>query len=263
MKKWICLLCLVLALMMPLAALAAPRMPSRRGAVTDDADVLSAQTAADFEAYATRVEEETELQLHAALVHFLDGLDVQTYADQLFAQWELGGKDVLLVTAAGEDSFAAVMGSEAAGQLGKAENLLYTSSDFSGLIRTQQYDAAIAAYCKALDALLVKRNGESCIGTLFGTQPQEAPEAQRYVSRLWSDVMQSLENAGTEAQVRYEEREKQDNGISAGGWVVLIILMVLLMRQQSRRKWKRTGCGCSPLGWLFGLLGLGFLFRKN
>ena len=257
-------LCLVLALMIPFAATAAPRMPERRGAVTDDADVLSAQTAADFEQYAKRVEDETEIRLQAALVHFLDGMDVQAYAEGLFGQWGLESKDVLLVTAAGEDCFAAVMGAKASEILGKAENLLYTSSDFSNLTRSQQYDAALASFCSAVDAVLVKRTGEGCIGTLFGTQVPPSSDVRQYASQLWDDVMQTIENAGTEDQVRYEEREKKDNGISAGGWVVLIVLMVILMRQQSRRKWgKPAGCGCSPLGWILSLLGLGFLFRKN
>ena len=263
MKKWIRLLCLVLALVIAPAAMAAPRMPQRRGTVTDDADVLGAQTAADFEQYAARVEEETGLRIHAALVHFLDGLDVQAYADQLFAKWELEAEDVLLLIAAAEDSVAAAMGSHAADQLGKAENLLYTSSECAGLVRSQQYDAAVAAYCRAVDAVLVKRTGESRIDSLFGTQVQPAADVQHYASRLWDDVMQTIESAGTEAQERYEEREKQDNGISAGGWMVLIILIVILMRQQSRRKARRTGCGCSPLGWLFSLLGLGFLLRRK
>lgn len=262
MKKWIRFCGLMLVLMIPFSAMAAPRMPKTHGAVTDEADVLSAQTSADFQRYAERVEEETDLRLHVALVHFLDGLDVQSYADQLFENWELESEDVLLVIAAAEDSFAASLGSKAADVLGKSENLLYTSSDCSSLIRSQQYDAAIASYCVAVDAVLVKRTGESCIGSLFGKQVQSVPDARQYASRLWSDVVQTIEVAGTEAQQRYEEREQQDNGISAGGWIVLVILAVILMRQQSRQK-RRVGCGCSPLGWIFSLLGLGFLFRKN
>jgi len=46
--------------------------------------------------------------------------------------------------------------------------------------------------------------------------------------------------------------------------MVLIILVVIMLRQQSKRKWrKRMGCGCSPLGWIVSLLGLGFLFNRD
>ena len=112
MKKKICaLLVLTLALCWSLAAFAAVRMPENRGALTDDANVLGTLTAKDVMAYASRVEEETGVKLHVALVNFLDGMEVKTYARQLFQRWELGGDDLLLLGAAGEDSFAAVMGS--------------------------------------------------------------------------------------------------------------------------------------------------------
>ena len=47
LKSMLCLcLCLLLALTGP--ALASARLPVQRGAATDDADVLSAQTVSDF-----------------------------------------------------------------------------------------------------------------------------------------------------------------------------------------------------------------------
>ena len=121
MKKKICaLLVLTLALCWSLAAFAAVRMPENRGALTDDANVLGTLTAKDVMAYASRVEEETGVKLHVALVNFLDGMEVKTYARQLFQRWELGGDDLLLLGAAGEDSFAAVMGSNVEKKLGAA-----------------------------------------------------------------------------------------------------------------------------------------------
>ena len=146
MKKiGILLLCLLLALT-PLSALSAARMPACRGAVTDDANVLSAQTAADLAEYAARLEDETGIALHVALVHFLDGVEVQSYANTLFDLWELGSEHLLIVGAAGEDVFAASAGSAVVDKLGGSslENLLFTSSSFSALFRSQQYDAAFA-----------------------------------------------------------------------------------------------------------------------
>ena len=51
------MLCLCLCLMLVLAgpALATARLPAQRGVVTDDADVLSAQTVSDFSSYAQQV----------------------------------------------------------------------------------------------------------------------------------------------------------------------------------------------------------------
>ena len=89
LKNMLCLcLCLVMVLAGP--ALASARLPVQRGAATDDADVLSAQTVSDFSSYAQQVEAETGLRLHVALVHFWDGLDAQAYADALFEAWALG-----------------------------------------------------------------------------------------------------------------------------------------------------------------------------
>ena len=130
LKNMLCLcLCLVMALAGP--ALASARLPVQRGAATDDADVLSAQTVSDFSSYAQQVKAETGLRLHVALVHFWDGLDAQAYADALFEAWNLGDMDILLCGAAGEDTFATAMGDGAADLLGRqsAENLMcYCSS---------------------------------------------------------------------------------------------------------------------------------------
>ena len=102
MNKFFRCLCLMLALVvLPLGALAAVRMPARRGAVPDDADVLSAQTAADLTEYAELLSDSDDsIGLHVAIVHFLDGLDAQTYADQLFDKWDLDSRDLLVLVAA-------------------------------------------------------------------------------------------------------------------------------------------------------------------
>ena len=137
LKRRFCLILCLLAALAVLPASALPRLPAHAGAVTDAADVLSAQTAADFSAYASEVEAETGLRLQVALVHFLDGLDARAYAEALFSAWGLGDDDILLCGAAGEDAFAAVMGDGAAAVLGfkSADNLLYTSSGFAGPLR--------------------------------------------------------------------------------------------------------------------------------
>ena len=154
------LLAVLLACLTPVAGLANARMPQRRGALTDDADVLGAQVAADVAEYARRLEDETGIGLHVVLVHFLDGLDARSYANDLFSAWALGEDDLLLLGAAGEDSFAVALGDDVAGKLGRtnAENLLYTSSHFSALFKSQQYDAAMAAFAEALSSLVSRRN---------------------------------------------------------------------------------------------------------
>ena len=67
---------------------------------------------------------------------------------------------------------------------------------------------------------------------------------------------------GEDYQRHVQQREDKDNGITAGGWIVLVVLAWLVLGRKTRRRW-RSGCGCSPLGWLISLLGLGFLFKRD
>ncbi|MDD6143673.1 MAG: TPM domain-containing protein [bacterium] len=260
MKKRVFVLLLTLMLLVPLCALGALRMPEHRGTVTDDANVLSAQTVSDLNSYAQKLAEKADVNLHVALVHFLDGAEVQSYANTLFDLWELENDDLLLLGAAGEDSFAAVMGNDVQKVLGKtnAENLLFTSSEFSSFFRTQQYDAAIAAYCTALNELVHKQTGESIrMDGLFGQAAADPiQQVQQYGSALWSDVMQSISESSQDYLAHHEREEREENGLTAGGWIVLIVLIVIMTRQSKaqRRYGQRRRSGC--LTWILGLFGL-------
>lgn len=276
-KKILCAaLCLVLVLM-PLTALGRTRLPAERGVVTDDANVLGAQTVSDIAAYAEKVKDATALELHVAVVHFLDGLDAQTYANELFLKWNLKAEDVLLLGAAGEDRFAAVMGETAQRILGSknAENLLYTSSSFSTLFRSRQYDAAFDAYFTAFNALVEKQTDQKIkLGKLFASAQTQKPAAEPapsgrvYGSQLWNEVMDAIKDSSEDYQQYHETREHTRNGLSAGGWIVLAILIAIVFgqsdpvrkaRRNRGRSYRSYGCGCSPLGWIFSLIGVNVL----
>ena len=261
MMRWKTMLCLLLcALCAAAGAAAMARMPARMGAVTDSADILSAETAADFAAYAGEAQAETDLRLSVALVHFFDGLDAQAYADALFAAWDLGENDVLLCGAAGEDAFATAMGGGAAQVLGRqsADSLMYTSSRFSELFASQQYDAAIGEYCRAFNALLGKQTGaEISLSGLFGAPEAAATTAQPAAhSALWDEVSAAIDSSSREA-LREGDR-RADDGPGAGSWIVLLALALIVLRsgRSARTDRPRGGCGCSPLGWLMNLLGV-------
>ena len=177
--------------------------------------------------------------------------------------------DILLCGAAGEDAFAAAMGDGAADLLGRqsAENLMYTSSRFGTLFASQQYDAALAEYCRAFNALVLKRtDADISLDGLFGTaQATPAPTSE---SRLWGEVMDAINDSSEDYQTRHENRRYTENGLSAGGWIVLAVLVLIVLKSGRRRRTGpvRSGCGCSPLGWLFSLLGLNVLidtFRRR
>lgn len=273
MKKKFCLAMCLTLLLLPLTALGTARLPSDRGVVTDDADVLSAEIVTGITEYADEVEDETGIQLHVALVHFLDGLDAQSYANALFERWELDESDLLLLGAAGEDSFATAMGDEVKDLLGEknAENLLFTSSSFSSQFRAQAYDAAFQSYFTSFNALLKKQTGADIRLSSYGlSTAQAAPKAtaspQEFGSQLWDEVMEAVRDSSEDYQVYHETRRSSENGLSAGGWIVLAVLIAIVFSQSGpvrkrRSQSSRSGCGCSPLGWLMSLFGINALFN--
>jgi len=250
MKKMLCMLLCLLVMIAPLSAMAANvRMPELRGNINDSADILSAQTAADLAEFSKQVTKRADIDLYVATVHFLDGMEVQAYADRLFDKWELTGEDILLVGAAGEDTFAMHVGTDAEKKLGKTnvENLLYLSSAFGENFRTQQYDAAFASYCIAFNQLLEKQTGEDVrMEGLFGqTAPTLQEQMDEYSEALWNDVMDSINQSSHDYRDSYDRAEREEDGMTAGGWLVLAVLVVIFSRQHKKdRRGGKSGCGC-------------------
>ena len=127
----------------------------------------------------------------------------------------------------------------------------------------------MGAYARGLNTLLEKQTGDSVrMDGLFGEEALTVPEPfDVYGGELWREVMDAINETSVDYQTHYTEAEDRENGLTAGGWIVLIILIMIVMRQNKRdrhrRRSHRSGCGCSPIGWIFGLLGLSFLFDKD
>ena len=107
MKRWIAWL-LALMLLLPAAALAVS-YPAQRGAVNDDAGVLSEQTAADIEQLNTAARS-ADISFVVATRHFLGGADAQAYCDGLFEAWKLDQKAALVLLVIGEERYAVAVG---------------------------------------------------------------------------------------------------------------------------------------------------------
>ena len=269
MKKWICGILSLMLVLTSAFALADARMPVNRGALTDDADVLSSDVSSAIVEYLDDVKSETDVEVQVAIVHFLDGLDAQTYANQLFAQWKLDDEAVLLLCAAGEDTFATAMGKKAENKLSKQnmDNLMYTSSEFANHIAAQEYDIGFAKYFVALNDLINKRYDEnltlpkaltraatagavqaddqpatqtSSVGSLWsqitsGVQSngQNGQNSQNgtYMPSLWYQTMQGVEDNSSHYTDYYQSHDYGDNGIGVGGWIILIIIVMIIFSQ--------------------------------
>ena len=274
MKKLTCALLCALLVSLCVTGFAAARMPADRGVLTDDADKLGAQTAQDIVNYADKLKDEADVKLHVVLVHFLDGMTAQGYADALFESWDLGGDDMLILGAAGEDSFATSLGKDVGES--NAQNLMFTSSHFGELFKAQQYDAAFASYFVALNTLVEKQYDERIsIDGMFaaaqaGTQATAEPAESNgtFGSQIWSEVISSIQQREDYYQDYHQTRERESGGIGIGGWIVLAIIVTIIFgqsdparraRRQGGRDYRRYGCGCSPLGWLLNIFGVTIL----
>ncbi|MBR6570968.1 MAG: TPM domain-containing protein [Clostridia bacterium] len=264
MKKLLCAILVLMLMMTPLYAFAQARMPEIRGNINDSADVLSTQVAADLAEFSKQISKKADVDLYVATVHFLDGMDVQAYADALFARWELTEEDILLVCAAGEDSFAVSMGEDVQSMLGKTnvDNLFYITSEFATLFRSQQYDSAFAMYAFAFNNLVEKQTGNGVRMDKLFTEvvPDAADEAGDEAFELWNDVMDSINQSAYDYNDSYDQSAREENGVTAGGWLVLIILIVIVTRQGRKdRNGGKGGCGCLPFTLIMAVLALALL----
>jgi hypothetical protein len=269
-------LTLALSLLAPAAALGDARYPASSGVLTDDANVIGQTMASDIAAYAQQVESETGVRLHVALVLFWDGETAQTYADTLFERWELGADDLLLAGAVAEDTYATVSGANVKTKLSdNSLNSLLYSSGFAENFRNQRYDAAFGTYFVAFHSLLGRQYGQSfTLDSLFAAyQPAaaatEAPQSDdndysnwesyaSYPNELWNETMATI---GDSIQRFQSNKQSETSGLTPGAWVVLVVIVLILLGQ--KRRTRRGGCGCSPIGWVLGGLGLGALFNRD
>lgn len=253
------------------------RYPDQRGAVTDDANVLSDGLVRDIASFQTLAFSRADVNVQVVIVHFLDGMEVQAYANALFNRWGLGDDDFLLLGAVGEDSFASASGADVKARFtdSNAQSLLYTSK-FSELFKAQQYDAAFGHYFVAFSDMLGKQfSADISLGNLFASaQPGQtaAPTLSDTVtsaiskgSQTWEGAIDTIHSTLRTYDDHHEQRERENNGLTPAGWIVLVILLFIIFGQSNpaRKARKTAGCGCSPLGWIFGMLGLGNLLGRR
>ncbi len=245
-----CLLCCA-------SALAEPRYPEKTGDATDAALLLSAQTLSDWAQLAENVKDETGVRLYLATVDFLDGTTLAEYGAGLRDKWDLGKKDLLLLMAAGEDTFG-FFGGESVNEkfsVSAQEKLLSTA--FQAKFLAQDYDGALASLGPALARELGKCYGET-ISTagLFG----QAQEVEQLTAQQWLErqVAQATAAPRQESLRDRVTQEDEDSGISFGKVVLTVFLLMVIFGGDRRRRrgCGCSGCGCAPFSSLLAGLGL-------
>lgn len=231
------LLLALLALTLPLSAMAVNRYPALDGTVTDAAGALDSATLEDILQYQALLDDEgVDIELRVVLVHFLDGESAQSYAQAVFDREQLGKKTLLLLGAVGEDSFACVLGSKVEKKLSDSgmKAMLY-SSGFAERFQAQEYAAAFAKFFTALTEQVDKQYGETLdIKGLFGsaaaqTQAQVVQQTASYAQQLSDFLTDYVKDAKEHNYIPQEN--KTSEGLTPAGWVVLVVLILLIFSQ--------------------------------
>lgn len=143
------------------------------GHVLDVAGVLSRDTAADLNARSGTLADKTGGAVTVVTVDVLSGRTVSEYANALFEDWALGGKDVLVLLAVGDQTYHILQGRD----LAKAfpdealdeDAWNYLERDFAA----GNYDAGAANLFDALE-----RRYEICFDLVPEEDASEAPAHQ-------------------------------------------------------------------------------------
>lgn len=230
MMKRICSFLLLLCLAVSCAC-AEPRYPSRTGETTDAAAVLSHTTLEDLRTLDSRLDKADALRLRIVTVDFLDGEDVQDYAETLFERWSLDDEDVLLLMAVGEDKYAIATGEDVDRLLAASTMSKLLAASFEEPFMNQQYDQAVAAYVPTLVREINKVCGTSVnTSGLFG----------RSSTGLFDNWAVSLRQKDSEAESgSVLTREDDRTGFSLLK-VIAIVAVLLIVFGSFRRSGKRN-----------------------
>lgn len=247
-------LLLVLTLAFCLVSACADAYPVQRGAVNDDAAVLSDETAKDI----ASLNDRSSAHYTVITRHFLGGQDAQAYCDGLFKAWNLGKDDLLLLLVIGEERYAVSLGADIAEKALSKEQLnsLLSAKLRQSFVQERNYDGAVGSFFLAAAGQISRAKGENLnTAGLFGSsQTLQNDSSGNTSSNAWmsswsqtlngffsDDDLNSIYTNG--ANVQYYE---EDSGFSTGRLIFILIVVFLIIR--SRRKRGKTGLGILGLG---------------
>ncbi len=245
MKRIIALM-IMLIIALSLTSASAVVYPEKRGAVNDDAAVLSESTARDVEL----LNERSKVHFTVVTRHFLGGAEAQSYCSDLFAAWNLSDQDVLLLLVIGEEKYAAAMGGEVANKLisGEQLNSLFSSKLRQPFIQERDYDKAVGEFLLAAGAQAARAQGTSLnTAGLFGTSEVSGTSQQSsssgnswynfgsWTGNLWNGFFSS-EDLNDPDTTSYSFDYDHDSGFSPGKLILIVAVLFIILRNRRRRK---------------------------
>lgn len=256
-KLWL-VACLVLCLSASFAR-AAEQSPIRDGAA-----VLAAQTQLDAEKLSGLVKDKLGLRLVVDIRHFLGGAEAQAYARRLLSELPDADRGLLLLVVVGEENYALAAGPEAARQISKDVQDTLLSKSFRVPFLNRQYDRAVGGFLLSLAQELEKSTGERlALKGLFGYAPPAQTAQPLQESSSGFDILDFMLGERVAQDTTHAERRERearnDKGLGLGS-IILIGLVLSSIFGGKDRHGRRKGCGCGPLGWIFGVFGISKLF---
>ncbi len=255
------------------AAAFSPAREARAQAAQDSAAVLSETAERDLAELSSRLDKAAGVGLALVTKHFLGGAEAFEQAQKLLSQREGADGTLLVLMVIGEEKYAWAAGSAVQALLDAETVQTLLSRHFRGPYRDRDYDRAVGAFFSAAAAEIGNANGTPVeTGGLFGVAavtPSPAPTAAPSAGTLkifdpdWLNEFLVKPGAGQTAARDGEsgsEGSEEETGMSIGSVIVLGLVLYFLFGRKGRRA-VGSGCGCGPLGWIFGAFGLTKLFR--
>lgn len=236
----ILLACLFIAL--PLAASAA--IPSATSAflVNDFANVISAEDEEYMLNIGGALEDETGAQVVVTTVTFLDGMDIEAYAHQMFNQWGIGQADenngVLLLLSVGDRQIHTMVGTGLETTLSASATGKITDDTAYDHLVDDDFSAGLRANYTALVEKVASMYGITSIQSLVS-----AADAAYYES------INNNNNSGT-----YQQSAPNVGGGGGMIWEIILGIVVLVIIFSIVRALLRSagnGSGCL-FGWMLG-----------
>ncbi|NLC33584.1 MAG: TPM domain-containing protein [Clostridiales bacterium] len=259
----ICLLVLVLLLVQGMSAAAAdaPR-------IQDRAAILSTQTFADADKLSRIVEDKTGLRIEIDIRHFLGGADIDSYAQRLLTQTQSSQNTLLLLVVVGEEAYAAAAGTNARKIIDPELYETLLSANFRREFLNQNYDSAISGFMLNSAKEAAKQSGavikldglfEDSVQKIESPDVTALPEATKRIKIFdFNSILREPISPTSDPSIGRAQSQREEKSLSIGS--IIIIGLVLSSIFGKNKRGRSKGCGCGPLGWIFGVFGLSKFF---